>query len=147
MEIVRRDSDRMRSLISPKYLELKNINRFRESSIKRVVIESVEYCTYFLTDGEYIKIGVAASLPNRIRQLQTANARRIRALYIIPSENQREALRIEKTLHKYFQGKKLMGEWFNISINEIKTGCNAIQEEIYIPASKFDFEIDGIEII
>lgn len=147
MEIVRRDSDRMRSLISPKYLELKNINRFRESSIKRVVIESVEYCTYFLTDGEYIKIGVAASLPNRIRQLQTANARRIRALYIIPSENQREALRIEKTLHKYFQGKKLMGEWFNISINEIKTGCNTIQEEIYIPASKFDFEIDGIEII
>ena len=147
METIRRDSDRMRSLISPKYLKVKNIKRFRESSIKRVVIESIEYCTYFLTDGEYIKIGVAASLPNRIRQLQTANARRIKALYIIPSENQREAMRIEKALHKYFRGKNLMGEWFNISINEIKTGCNAIQEELYIPASKFDFEIDGIELI
>ena len=60
-------STKIRGLISSKYIN---------SSIGEVLIEDINYCVYFITDGEYIKIGIAASLPNRVRQLQTGNARR-----------------------------------------------------------------------
>lgn len=128
--------NRMLSLISNKYLK-----------IKYKLVEQINYCVYFITDGEYVKIGIAASLPNRVKQIQTGNPRRLRAMYIIDAENQKEALSIEADLHKYFKSKQCIGEWFAICDEEIKRSCERLGYEIMIPSSKFDFEVDGIVII
>lgn len=139
MEILKHDKNNiMRSLISPKYLNKKYI--------ERVLVESIDYCTYFLTDGEYVKIGVAASLPNRVKQLQTGNPRKIKAMFVIPAAVQSDSLKTERKLHEYFGKKKVLGEWFDIDADSIKEGCARLGIEIYIPASKFDFEVDGIEV-
>lgn len=131
-------STKIRGLISSKYIN---------SSIGEVLIEDINYCVYFITDGEYIKIGIAASLPNRVRQLQTGNARRLKALYVIPQKNQKESLNIERTMHEYFNGKRMNGEWFDIEEKDIHTICKRFKLQLCIPKSKFDFEIDGIQII
>lgn len=126
----------MLGLISNKYLK-----------DKYILVENMKYCVYFISDGEFIKIGVAASLPNRIKQLQTGNPRKLSAMFIIETETQREALKIENDLHKYFSEKQCVGEWFNITESDIKRACRKIGYSPMIPASKFDFEVDGICII
>lgn len=129
---------KIRGLISSKY-----INR----PLGKVLIEDINYCVYFITDGEYIKIGIAASLPNRVRQLQTGNARRLKVLYIIPQNNQKDSLNIERTMHEYFKNKRMSGEWFDIQEKDVHDICKRFKLQICIPQSKFDFEIDGIQII
>lgn len=123
-------------LISEKYLKNKYIK-----------IEDTEYCVYFITDGEYIKIGMAASLPNRVKQLQVGNARKLKVLYIIPANNQKEALGIEKMFHNYFKELNVSGEWFKLSEDKIRDGCMSKGYYPYKAISKFNFEIDGIAIV
>lgn len=129
---------RIRGLISSKYIN---------NSVNTVLVEDINYCVYFITDGEYIKIGIASSLPNRVRQLQTGNARRLKALYIIPQKNQKDSLNIEKAMHEYFYNKRMSGEWFDIQEKDIHDICKRFKLQLCIPQSKFDFEIDGIQII
>lgn len=126
----------MIGLISNKYLRM-----------NYKLIENINYCVYFISDGEYTKIGIAASLPNRIKQLQTGNPRKLKALYIIEFETQRQALEIENKLHKYFADRQVSGEWFAINDRNIFTACSRLGYRPSKPASKFDFEIEGIEIV
>lgn len=128
--------NRMLSLISSKYLK-----------IKYRLVEEMNYCVYFITDGDYIKIGVAASLPNRIKQLQTGNPRKLKAIYVIEAKNQRDALKMEADFHNYFKDKKCIGEWFLISKDEIQHASKILGYEIMFPSSKFDFEVDGIVMV
>lgn len=128
--------NRMLGMISPKYLKEKYVK-----------VEETDYCVYFLTDGEYTKIGIAASLPNRIKQLQTGNARVLKAMYIIPCESQKEALKIEKDLHTHCKNNSINGEWFLLEKEDIRKICFRKGYDIFIPASKFDFEVEGIVIL
>lgn len=128
--------NRMLGLISPRYM--KN---------KYALVEELNYCVYFITDGELTKVGIAASLPNRMKQLQTGNGRKLRAMYIIPENTQKEALDVERMLHKCFSEKQEVGEWFNITEEEVKRVCLRNGLELHIPTSKFDFEVDGIQLI
>lgn len=127
--------NRMLGLISSKYL-----------TVPYFLIEDIEYCVYFITDGYAVKIGMASTLPNRIKQLQIGNPRKIRALFVIKADNQVEALRIEGDLHKTFNNKHLLGEWFDITDEDIKRGCKDLGYEIGKPISKFNFDIEGIDI-
>lgn len=128
--------NKMLGLISSKYLKTKYI-----------LVEEINYCVYFITDGEYVKIGIAASLPNRMKQLQTGNARKLKAIYIINAETQIDALKIEGELHKEFKEKQCIGEWFNIKEESIFPICRKLGYILYKPASKFNFDVDGIENI
>lgn len=114
---------------------------------KYVLIEKMNYCVYFISDGEFVKIGMAASLPNRIKQLQTGNPRELHALYVIDSESQREASKIESELHSLLRNKQCMGEWFNIKEGDIRKSCAKLGYKLRIPISKFDFGVSGIQII
>lgn len=114
---------------------------------KYILVENINYCVYFISDGKFVKIGVAASLPNRIKQLQTGNPRKLYAMFIIGTKTQKEALKVESDLHKIFSEKQCIGEWFDITESDIKKVCRKIGYPLMIPASKFDFEVDGIYII
>ena len=69
---------------------------------------------YFITDGSYVKIGVAIDIKKRIKQLQTGNARKLFLLMKIEFSNGGPAYAAETDLHEMFKDKSKNGEWFRI---------------------------------
>lgn len=66
---------------------------------------------YIVTDGEYVKIGMAKDVGERVRSLQTGNAREIILLQTIQTDDME---RVEKSLHAWYAGKAVNGEWFDL---------------------------------
>lgn len=121
-------------------------NHYLEQGRKKL-IEETEYCVYFITDGNYIKIGVAASIPSRVKQLQTGNPNRLSVLYLIDAKTQIEALRIEQKYHKFFEKKRKLGEWFDLKEKDLLKSEKQLGYTLKKAISRFDFDVDGIEKI
>lgn len=68
---------------------------------------------YFITDGEYVKIGFTSGsdVDNRLNALQIGNARKLTLLATI--EGGRES---ELALHSVFEGLRVRGEWFKLTL-------------------------------
>lgn len=66
---------------------------------------------YFITDGEYVKIGISIEVRGRLSGLQTANARPLLVAGVIPYGGQD----FEAALHKKFAHLRAKGEWFKIA--------------------------------
>lgn len=66
---------------------------------------------YFITDGEYVKIGVTTDLNKRLRGLQTGNPRRLKVLYSFTTD---WPYTVESKLHKKYENKNVGNEWFDI---------------------------------
>ena len=84
-------------------------------------------------DNRY-KIGITSEkrLQNRIKQLQTGASCELR---LITSYKTKYASVIEKTLHRQFQSKKIIGEWFQLTTQEVFTfieTCTNIENNIKI---------------
>ena len=103
-----KQKDRMNALISPRYLQH-----------NPYAVDNIGLCVYFISDGEYTKIGIAESLQKRLKGLQTANARPLRPLYVVKVKNPLEAHKLESKLHEYFRDKNTIGEWFDITEDDI----------------------------
>lgn len=69
---------------------------------------------YFISDGEFVKIGVAQDYEKRLNVLQIGNARELKVLGILPCENNNIAYKVESCLHMYFYKYRKTGEWFDI---------------------------------
>ncbi len=70
---------------------------------------------YFISDGSAVKIGYTRQHPKeRIRLLQTGNPNRLKLVYVIYGGDD-----IEKWLHKHYNAMRLVGEWFNITIDDL----------------------------
>lgn len=69
---------------------------------------------YFISDGQYIKIGVAKNPDKRLSELQTGNPRKLKVICKIPVGSDREAFDLESRLHFEYQAFAKSGEWFNI---------------------------------
>ena len=67
---------------------------------------------YFITDGEYVKIGFTDQddAENRLKALQVGNARKLTLIGTIPG-----GLTEEATLHKVFAQLRANGEWFAVT--------------------------------
>ena len=88
------------------YQWLMDKNYFAESNPKAFV--------YFISDGEYVKIGKRDHQSNRLNDLQTGNPRQLTTLFEIPLISGKAANATEKHLHKAFGGYRKNGEWFDI---------------------------------
>lgn len=66
---------------------------------------------YFITDGEYVKIGSTVDIVSRLNVLQTANARPLTLLKYVASKDRFET---ERNFHDIFSNFRVNGEWFNI---------------------------------
>ena len=99
---------KMNTLISPMYLQN-----------NPYAIDNIGLCVYFISDGEYTKIGIAESLQKRLKGLQTANARKLYPLYVVKVNRPAEAHALEIKLHKFFRDKNTIGEWFDITEDDI----------------------------
>ena len=69
---------------------------------------------YFISDGEFIKIGCTTDPQNRLAGIQTGNARLCKILLVIPTETEDDAYNLEKSLHKICKPYKKQGEWFDL---------------------------------
>jgi len=76
---------------------------------------------YFITDGEFVKIGIANNPIERLLTLQIGNARELKPLFTIPIYKRLSYFRdnyvandLELFLHKGFGDNHIRGEWFDI---------------------------------
>lgn len=70
---------------------------------------------YFITDGEFIKIGKANNVTKRMKILQTASPRVLKIQRVIKCKDEREAYELEHFFHSLLNEWKVNGEWFKIS--------------------------------
>lgn len=95
-------------------LGIKDINDLKNKNIKQFEInkenEKFQY-VYFISDGEYCKIGVTYNLDKRLKQLQTGNPKELK---IIHSIRTRHPYELENELHNIFRTKNTRYEWFDI---------------------------------
>jgi len=85
---------------------------------------------YFISTGEFVKIGIANNPKQRLRDLQTASPVKLKIIYTIPgTEN------LEKILHNIFDEYRECGEWFRYEgglktfIDSFKLNCYCITEK------------------
>jgi hypothetical protein len=62
---------------------------------------------YFVTDGEYLKVGFSKSPKSRVKGLQTANPRELRTVAIIEGDELKES-----EIHARLNAHHVRGEWF-----------------------------------
>lgn len=72
---------------------------------------------YFISDGEFIKIGKSNNVERRLLELQTANPRKLKLLNTIKCENETSAFALESFLHSILQSVHQNGEWFHLPMN------------------------------
>jgi len=89
-------------------------------------------------DEDRYKIGISSEkgLQTRIKNLQTGSSCE---LHLIFTYKTKYASLIEKTLHRQYQTKKIIGEWFQLSNQEVFTfveTCSNIENNIKILADQ-----------
>ena len=100
---------------------LYNTNRYPYFIINREEYEADDpkSYVYFITDGHYVKIGVAKNPEKRVVELQVGNPNILTVLCKIPTKTEKEAYNLEKYLHLQYEAFQKNGEWFDI-LNHIK---------------------------
>lgn len=81
---------------------------------------------YFISDGEYTKIGITYNLESRLPTLQNANARKLEVLHIIYCDTSAYASAMEASLHRHFQDCRAEGEWFKLEWDKALIEIEAI---------------------
>ena len=69
---------------------------------------------YFVSDSEFIKIGVADNLKRRLKEIQMGNPRRCEIVAAFPCKSKSAAHQAEGLLHSIYRDYRMNGEWFNI---------------------------------
>ena len=62
---------------------------------------------YFVQCGEYVKIGIAADVRKRVRDMEMHNPYEMKILHVMPGKRKEE-----KELHKRFATYRRRNEWF-----------------------------------
>ena len=70
-------------------------------------------------DSKY-KIGVAKSISNRLRLLQTGNPYKLSVYKEYRISTESAARELEKELHSMFNSKRMEGEWFNLMKDDLE---------------------------
>lgn len=74
------------------------------------ILFSDNYYIYFITDGEFVKIGYASNIKERICALQIGNPRRLKCLFSIGVKDEKSALLLETFLHNIYKDMHQLGE-------------------------------------
>ena len=97
-------------------------------SLKEMTKESLSYRSnknskkgfvYFASslESSSVKIGSTRNISSRMSQLSTSSPSKIRPIFSFLCENR---LKAERLLHSHFAKKRLNGEWFSLSKDEIE---------------------------
>lgn len=98
------------SIWFPDFVEIYLKDRNKERDFEK----KSKWFVYFVTDGEYVKIGKGSDTNDRISQLQTGNPRKITLMFKIYLNNKDDAYDLEGYLHNTYSQYQAVGEWFDI---------------------------------
>lgn len=88
---------------------------------------------YFVTDGQFVKIGVAKNPSNRLVGIQTGNPRECSILSLIPCKGDAAAHSLEKKLHYIYRRQSVRGEWFDLlSFIDIESFKSILNPKLYL---------------
>ena len=79
-----------------------------------VVNDHPNWIVYFISDGEFVKIGVTNNIKERLSDLQVGNARKLTVMLEIWVVSKKAAHEVEWKLHSLFSDYLMNGEWFDI---------------------------------
>lgn len=79
---------------------------------------STQASVYLLSSAGSVKIGVAANLANRLRDLQAANPSAIALVCSFGPMRRAIACQVEYRAHYLLREKRVRGEWFSCSVDE-----------------------------
>lgn len=88
----------------------------------------MSHFVYFISDGEYIKIGISSDIQSRLASLQTANARDLILCHSILLNGRDEAQYFEGVLHQEFAEYRAMGEWFKITWERLEPAVKSLMD-------------------
>lgn len=77
-------------------------------------VEKPKRWVYFITDGQFVKIGIASNVKNRLSGIQTGNPRTCSVICAIPVRDEKAARMLERALHGTYKPFSVSGEWFDI---------------------------------
>lgn len=92
------------------------IGKIEKPNHKWLLAKSLSQRLYFITDGEFIKIGISDDPRFRLKGMQTGSPR---TLYLEYCGNTADAYVQEQYLHNKFKHLRVRGEWFKYT-DEIK---------------------------
>lgn len=103
----------------PKYATQEDIDKFLDRYLKTFPTEKSRTAghVYFLKCGEYTKIGKTTNLDKRIEGLSTIIPEEVKLLHVIKSNDYSKC---EKYFHDKYKNKRKKGEWFILSVSDIK---------------------------
>lgn len=84
-----------------------------------VLKKKLVYLIQSLDSGKY-KIGISNNPTKRIKNLQTGNGEKLKLIHMFESNF---PSKLEKALHNKFSHLKLIGEWYNLTLED---ECNFI---------------------
>lgn len=88
---------------------LKTAAKTKREMLKPLMVLKNYDCVYFISDGEFVKIGVAREPMGRLKDLQVANARPLTLLFVIDG-----SFAEETQLHARFADYHKLGDWFRM---------------------------------
>lgn len=88
---------------------------------------------YFISDGEYVKIGISRNVKSRLSGLQTSNPKQLSLLHQIECIDSDYASLLEQAFHRNFDNFCVSGEWFNLEWDVIKPQIEGIKEATPYP--------------
>jgi len=96
-----------------------------------------------INDQKVYKIGITKrAIEKRIKEFKTGNASE---LLLVDHFNSKWATKIESHLHRYFKAKRVKGEWFNLTdedLEKFKPMCEQLHENFNIIERSNTYYID-----
>lgn len=84
--------------------------------VQKIVRQDIGYVYFFRADNDLIKIGLTVNVKQRKRTLETALPYELETVHIFQT-SEYEAL--EGIFHEYFSAKRVRGEWFRLSSDDL----------------------------
>lgn len=85
-----------------------------------------------------VKIGITGNVTSRLASIQTGCHRRLKILGAFSTPNRDIARSFEGAFHKFYESKRLEGEWFDVDpIEALQLGCESFRHHIERMSPKF----------
>jgi hypothetical protein len=114
-------SSRGGNLTDKQWSYLKTIDKaplHKKPTEPKILLKDIQPAVYAIASKNYIKIGHSVRVGKRLESIQTGNAETLKILKCEYCDTHQQALDREQSIHKHFAGKRVRGEWFDISIKD-----------------------------
>ena len=89
----------------------------KQPEVNTIKNEPLSGFIYIVECGKYYKIGITLDIKNRMGSIQTDNPHKLRLIFC---QKTIEYQNLEAYCHNRFKDKRIRGEWFELTIEDVK---------------------------